>query len=72
MLYVKIKSLTDKTTSEYVRDIRLEEAARLLKEGLLNVSEVAFEVGFKDPKYLSKKFKQKFGITPAMFRKGEV
>ncbi|WP_430816095.1 response regulator transcription factor [Carboxylicivirga sp. RSCT41] len=72
MLYVKIKSLTDKTTSEFVRDIRLEEAARLLKEGLLNVSEVAFEVGFKDPKYLSKKFKQKFGITPALFRKGEV
>ncbi|MCG8579686.1 MAG: helix-turn-helix domain-containing protein [Bacteroidales bacterium] len=72
MLYVKIKSLTDKTTSEFVRDIRLEEAARLLKEGMLNVSEVAFKVGFKDPKYLSKKFKQKFGITPASFRKGEV
>ena len=70
MLYVKIKNLTNKTTSEFVRDIRLEEAARLLKEGWLNVSEVAFKVGFRDPKYLSKKFKSKFGICPSDYRKG--
>ncbi len=70
MLYVKIKQMTGKTTSEFVRDIRLEEAARLLKEGVLNVSEVAFKVGFKDPKYLSKKFKVRYGITPSDFRRG--
>ncbi|MCT4591329.1 MAG: helix-turn-helix transcriptional regulator [Carboxylicivirga sp.] len=70
MLYVKIKELTNKTTSEFVRDIRLEEAARLLKEGWLNVSEVAFKVGFRDPKYLSKKFKNKFGISPRDYRRG--
>jgi len=70
MLYVKIKSLTNKTTSEFVRDIRLEEAARILKQGELNVSEVAFKVGFRDPKYLSKKFKQKFQICPSDFRRG--
>ncbi|MBS2210746.1 helix-turn-helix transcriptional regulator [Carboxylicivirga mesophila] len=70
MLYVKIKQLTGKTTSEFVRDIRLEEAARLLKDGMLNVSEVAYKVGFKDPKYLSKKFKIRFGTTPSDFRRG--
>lgn len=70
MLYVKIKQLTGYTTSEFVRGIRMEEAARLLKEGMLNVSEVAFKVGFKDPKYLSKKFKLCYGITPSDFRRG--
>ncbi len=71
-LYIKIKELTNQTTSEFVRSIRLEEAARLLKEGELNVSEVAFKVGFKDPKYLSKKFKLRYGITPSDFRKGNM
>jgi len=70
LLYVKIKALTGQSTSEFVREIRLKEAAKLLKEGVCNVSQVAFKVGFCDPKYLSKKFKEKFGISPSIFQKG--
>jgi len=71
-LYVKVKSLTNQATSEFVRDIRLKEAAKLLKKGIYNVSEVAFQVGFSDPKYLSRRFKEKFGISPSVFHKGHV
>jgi len=70
LLHVNLRNYTGKSTSEFVRDIRLEEAARLLKEGYYNVSEVAFKVGFSDPKYLSKKFKLKYGLTPNQFRRG--
>jgi len=72
LLYVKLKKITNQATSEFVRDIRLIEAAKLLKEGNYNVSEVAFMVGFCDPKYLSRKFKDKFGVSPSVFRKGNV
>ncbi len=69
-LYTKIKSLTGRTTSEYLRIFRLKKGAELLKQGNLNVSEVTFRVGLKDPKYFSKTFKNLFGITPTEFMRG--
>jgi len=71
-LYIKIKGITNLSTSEFVREIRLKEAAKLLKKGIYNVSEVAFKVGFNDPKYLSRKFKEMFQISPSAFQKGRV
>ncbi len=67
-LHNKLKALTGLSTSHYIRQFRLAEAKKLLKENTeLNISEVAFEVGFKDPKYFSKLFKDKFGMSPSEF-----
>lgn len=63
-LHRKIKALTQKSTSLYIRAIRLHKARHLLQSSELNVSEVAYEVGFKDPKYFSRTFSEEFGVSP--------
>ena len=67
-LHRKITALTGKSTAEFQRMIRLNRAAELLKGGELNVSQVAFEVGFRDPSYFSKAFTNEFQVTPSQFR----
>ena len=65
-LHNKLKSLTGLSTSHYLRQFRLVEAKKLMAiNRQLNISEIAFKVGFKDPKYFSKVFKQKFGMSPS-------
>jgi len=71
LLHMKLRELTGQSTSEFIRTIRLKQAARLLKQGELNVSEVTYQVGFNDPKYFSKSFKSLFGVTPTNFQKGD-
>jgi len=68
----KISILTGKTTSEYVRSIRLRKAAQLLEKSDLSISEVAYEVGYNSPKYFSKYFKDEYGILPSEYRKNYV
>ena len=67
--YKKILSLTDKTPSEFIRFIRLKRAADLLEKSQLFVNEVAFQVGFNDPKYFRKYFKDEFGVSPNEYKK---
>jgi len=67
--YKKILSLTDKTPSEFIRFIRLKRAADLLERSQLFVNEVAFQVGFNDPKYFRKYFKDEFGVSPNEYKK---
>jgi len=67
--YKKILSLTDKTPSEFIRFIRLKRAADLLEKSQLFVNEVAFQVGFNDPKYFRKYFKDEFGMSPNEYKK---
>ena len=55
-LYKKLFQITGKTPIEFIRVIRLKRAAQLLRESQLHVSEVAFEVGFNNPKYFSRYF----------------
>lgn len=66
--YKKILALTDKTPSEFVRYIRLKRAADLLEKSQMFVNEVAFQVGFNDPKYFRKYFKEEFGVTPKEYK----
>ena len=61
----KLKDLTDLSTAGYIRSMRLQRAAQLLEEQVGNVSEVAYAVGFQDPKHFSKLFRQVFGIAPS-------
>ena len=67
--YKKILSLTDKTPSEFIRFIRLKRAADLLEKSQLFVNEVAFQVGFNDPKYFRKYFKDEYGVSPNEYKK---
>ena len=64
VLYKKLSSLTNMTAADFVRSVRLKKAALLLENGGFNVSEVAFAVGFNDPKYFTKSFKKQFGKSP--------
>lgn len=68
-LHNKIKALTGRSTSNYIRTIRLHHAKELLHNSDLNISQVAYEVGFRDPKYFSKTFLEEFGTLPGDFRK---
>ena len=65
----KMTVLTGKTTSEYVRSIRLRKASQLLEKTDLSISEIAYEVGYNSPKYFSKYFKDEYGILPSEYRK---
>ncbi|MBQ9204178.1 MAG: helix-turn-helix domain-containing protein [Prevotella sp.] len=64
-LYNKIRQLTGKNVTNFVRDIRIKTACRLAKENPdLRVSDIAYQVGFKDPKYFATSFKRVMGIQP--------
>lgn len=66
-LYRKILSLTGKTPIEFIRSIRLKRAAQLLEKSGMSVSEIAYEVGFNNPKHFSKFFKEEFKVSPSQY-----
>ncbi len=66
-LYKKILSLTGRTPVEFIRVVRLKRGAQLLKESQLTVSEIAYMVGFNNPKYFRKYFKDEFGVLPSQY-----
>jgi signal transduction histidine kinase/DNA-binding response OmpR family regulator len=67
VLYQKIKALTDLSVNEFIQNIRLKRAAQLLKDSDLSISEIAYSVGFNDPKYFSTCFKKNFSLSPTEF-----
>lgn len=62
------KRETGKNFSEYVAEVRMEKAKELLSRGRMNISEVAFAVGFSDVQYFSKTFKRCTGMRPSEYR----
>lgn len=66
--FAKIRALTSRTPALHIRSIRLHHSKKLLKNKELNISQVAYEVGFNDPNYFSRCFSQEFGISPKQFR----
>ena len=66
-LYKKLFSLTGKTPIEFLRQLRLQRASQLLQKSQMTVSEVAYEVGFNNPKYFTKYFRQEYGILPSAY-----
>lgn len=70
-LYKKLSALTGKTPIEFIRVLRLKRAAQYLRESQLNVSEIAYRLGFNNPKYFSKYFKDEFGISPSEYQARE-
>jgi signal transduction histidine kinase/ligand-binding sensor domain-containing protein/DNA-binding response OmpR family regulator len=67
LLYKKIQALTGLSVHEFIRNIRLRNAAALLKSKNYNVTETAIEVGFNDLSYFIKCFTRQYGITPSKY-----
>jgi signal transduction histidine kinase/ligand-binding sensor domain-containing protein/DNA-binding response OmpR family regulator len=67
-VYRKIKALTDLTANEFIRQIRLKKALNLLSEGTLNISEIAYSVGFSSQSYFTRSFKEFYGKSPSDLR----
>lgn len=64
-LHRKLTALTGKNATLFIRSVRLAKAKELLLRKEKNVSEVAYEVGFDDPKYFSRVFSEEFGVVPS-------
>jgi len=68
-LYRKLKAITGKSTAIYIRFIRLERAKELLHSTQKTVSEIAYQVGFKELAYFSRCFSEEYGVSPSQIRK---
>ena len=67
-LYKKISALTGKSPIEFIRLLRLKRATQYLAESQLTIAEIAYRLGFNNPKYFSKYFKEEFGISPSEYQ----
>ncbi len=72
LLFTKIKAWTNFTPNEFVREIRLKYAAKLLETKTIRIAEVSNKVGFKRVKYFSQCFHKKYGMTPTQFADKDV
>ncbi len=68
-LYRKIKTMTGLAPNEFIRNIRLKHACQMLKNQTVSISEVAYAVGFSDPKYFTLCFKNEFNMTPREYQR---
>lgn len=68
-LFRKMKAITGCSPSEYIKAIRLEHASKILSQSKQSIADVAYMVGFSDPKYFSNCFSEKFGVTPSQYVK---
>lgn len=69
--YKKMKKVVGTTPNEYIRSLRMNKAAELLKDDRLTIAEVGYKVGIADPYYFSKMFKSFFGVSPSKYRNGK-
>jgi signal transduction histidine kinase/DNA-binding response OmpR family regulator/ligand-binding sensor domain-containing protein len=69
--YKKMKDITGYTPNEYIKQMRMNRSAELLKDKHLTIAEIGFQVGISDPCYFSRLFKAYFGITPSKYRNGK-
>ena len=72
VVYRKLSALTGRSLNVYIRLIRLQKARQLLLSTTLTVSEIAFDVGFNDPKFFSRVFSEEFDATPSVFRQSKI
>jgi len=67
-LYNKFKALCNCSVQEFIFTVKLKRAAQFLSESGMSVTEICYEVGFKDPSHFSKLFKKQFGISPKVYK----
>ncbi len=68
-IHRRLKTISNKSVSKFIREVRLEKAKELLEEGNLTGSEIAFKVGFGSPSYFIKSFHDYFGYPPGELKK---
>jgi DNA-binding response OmpR family regulator/nitrogen-specific signal transduction histidine kinase len=71
-LYRKVKALLGYSVNDYVVDVRLRRAQHLMIHSEMNISEIAYEVGFASPAYFSTAFKNSFKVTPSEYKSANV
>lgn len=67
-LYRKVKAIIGINISDHINNVKLEKAAELLKSNEMNISEIAYSLGFSSPNYFSTAFKNKFGVSPKEYK----
>lgn len=68
VFFKKLKSLTGLAPVEFIREVRVKRAAQLIESGEYTISQVTYMVGCNDPRYFSRIFKHRFGMTPSEYR----
>lgn len=68
-LYRKLKAISGKSTAVFIRSVRLQRARELLQTTDKTISEISYEIGFNDPSWFSRSFKEEFGFTPSAMHK---
>ncbi len=71
IFYRKVKGVIGYSPNEYLRIMRLKKGAELLITTSDSIAEISYQIGFNDPFYFSKCFKQQFGVTPSAYQKGK-
>ena len=67
-MHRKLKELTNLSARDFIKSIRLKQAATLLKKKNISISEVAYATGFTNLSYFSNTFRECYGMTPKEFR----
>jgi YesN/AraC family two-component response regulator len=70
-LHKKLKALTGKSATHFIRHVRLKKAKDLLQNLELSIADIAYQVGFSDPNYFSRCFMQEFGESPSETRNSQ-
>ena len=68
VFFKKLKVITGLAPIEFIKEMRVKRAAQLIETGEYNMTQISYMVGINDPRYFSKCFKQKFGITPTEYK----
>lgn len=68
VFFKKLKTLTGLAPIEFIKEMRVTRAAQLIETGDYNMTQIAYMVGINDPRYFSKCFKQRFGMTPTEYK----
>src|SRR5690606_30682573 len=69
VIYTKLKTLTGQNISTFIRTIRLKKASIMITQTNMNISQIAYEVGFNDLKYFRKCFKDFFKLNPSEYKR---
>jgi DNA-binding response OmpR family regulator len=70
-LHRKIRAITNRSPSEFIRNFRLQRAAELIKQDAGNIAEIAYMVGFNSQAYFTRCFQEQFGCSPSEYKRRE-
>jgi YesN/AraC family two-component response regulator len=68
VFFKKLKALTGLAPIEFIKEVRIKRAVQLIETGEFTMSQITYMVGINDPRYFSRCFKQKIGLTPTEYK----